>query len=90
MKTSFEVDDEVWDAARRHSAATGVSLRTLVEDGLRAVLGIASPAPGWSERDAARDLEAMRSFCESLRPVPDQDARGLDELLGYDEAGFPR
>ena len=38
MKTTIEISDALLEAAKRHAKLRGVTLRTMVEEGLRAVL----------------------------------------------------
>ena len=38
MKTTIDIHDELLRRARQHAKATGRSLRTVIEDGLRLVL----------------------------------------------------
>jgi hypothetical protein len=38
MKTTVEISDALLEAARRHAKARGITLRAMVEEGLRAVL----------------------------------------------------
>ena len=38
MKTTIEISDAIFDAAKRHAIERGTTLRALVEEGLRTVL----------------------------------------------------
>jgi hypothetical protein len=45
MKTTIEINDELFRTARQRAADTGTTLRALVEEGLRSVLAQVSEAP---------------------------------------------
>ena len=60
MKTTIEVSDALLEAARRHAKARGITLRAVVEEGLRTVLeGDPRPAT-FSLRDASVDGRGLR------------------------------
>jgi hypothetical protein len=52
MKTTVEISDALLKAAKRHARARGVTLRTLLEEGLRRVLR-EQPAPRFRLRRAS-------------------------------------
>ena len=53
MKTTVEVSDALLDEARKVADRRGVTLRTLVEEGLRHVVKAASKRPNFRLRDAS-------------------------------------
>jgi predicted DNA-binding ribbon-helix-helix protein len=54
MKTTVEIADAIFDAARRLAAREGTTLRALIEEGLRTVLHQRRATPkGFALRDAS-------------------------------------
>jgi len=53
MKTTIEVSDALLEAAKRHAAARGTTLRAVVEEGLRAVLSSDAATAPFTLRDAS-------------------------------------
>lgn len=53
MKTTIEISDALLEAAKRRAAERGTTLRSLVEEGLRAVLGSEEAPGGFVLRDAS-------------------------------------
>lgn len=45
-RTSITIDPEVLDAARKHCEAANVSVSSLIEDAVKAKLGIQQPVAG--------------------------------------------
>lgn len=85
MKTTIDIDDELFRAAKIHAVHTRRPLRHVVEAALRSFLegdGRSAPDPGAGPR--------MARLAEILRVVdtlPVLDARTPDEILGYDDQG---
>lgn len=53
MKTTIDISDALLDEARRAAAREGVTLRALVERGLREILGRAAGAKAFRLRNAS-------------------------------------
>ena len=53
MKTTVDISDQLFDRARRLAAQQGITMRALIEAGLRAVLDARRAAPA---RFALRDV----------------------------------
>lgn len=66
MKTTLEIDDELYREAKAHASLTGRKMKDLVTDGLRLALqrDLSSPRAGSS---AARELKSC--FAEADRAV---------------------
>ena len=63
MKTTVEISDALFDAAKRHAKERGTTLRALVEEGLRTVLD--SRPDAFTLRDASVEGEGLRpDVCE--------------------------
>jgi Bacterial antitoxin of type II TA system, VapB len=68
MKTTIEINDELFRSARQRAADTGTTLRALVEDGLRSVLARGSEPPCTASfqlrvlRDPAGDTGLMKPY----------------------------
>ncbi len=60
MKTTIEISDAVFDAAKRHARERGTTLRALVEEGLRTVLDSRPDADAFTLRDASVEGEGLR------------------------------
>ncbi|MBT9554612.1 MAG: type II toxin-antitoxin system VapB family antitoxin [Myxococcales bacterium] len=87
MKTSIEIDDQLYRRARLVAVENGTTLRALVEAGLRAVL------PATLEENVetrlTKSLAAMRELQAEFAAAATGDRRTDDEILGYDERGLP-
>jgi Arc/MetJ family transcription regulator len=59
MKTTIEISDALFEEAKRRAAERGTTLRALVEEGLREVLG-AAPAGTFTLRDASFGGNGLR------------------------------
>jgi len=84
MKTTIEINDELFRSARRRAADTGTTLRALVEEGLRSVLARGSePAVAPSFQ-----LRVFRGTGDDAGLVKPYDRLGLHQaILGsYREA----
>ena len=67
MKTTVELPDALLREAKRKAAREGTTVRALIEQGLRSVLGGRRPATRFTLRDAAfkgDGLVAGRSFSD--------------------------
>lgn len=53
MKTTIELSDALFEAAKRHARARGTTLRAVVEDGLRMVLRSEIDEAPFTLRDAS-------------------------------------
>ncbi|MGD2123379.1 MAG: DUF2191 domain-containing protein [Gemmatimonadota bacterium] len=60
MKTTIEVSDALFEAAKRHAKARGITLRTMVEEGLRAVLRKEGRGEPFRLRDATVGGRGLR------------------------------
>ena len=60
MKTTIEISDAIFDAAKRHAIERGTTLRALVEEGLRTVLNSRPDANAFTLRDASVGGEGLR------------------------------
>lgn len=76
-KTTLDLSDALLDRAKRHAKATGRSLRSLVEEGLRRVLELAPVAAGFRLEDRSVGDESAPNPLELLSW---QDLR--DEIYG--------
>ena len=61
MKTTIEISDALFDAAKGHARQRGTTLRALVEEGLRTVLDSRPGAAAFTLRDASVEGEGLRS-----------------------------
>ena len=57
MKTTLEIDDELYREAKAHASLTGRKMKDLVTEGLRLALIAAAHAPAAGTASAARQLE---------------------------------
>jgi hypothetical protein len=87
MKTSIEIDDQLYRRARLVAVENGTTLRALVEAGLRAVLP-ATPEDSVETR-LTKGLAAMRVLQAEFAAASTGDRRTDDEIVGYDERGLP-
>lgn len=53
MKTTVEISDALLDQARKVAERRGVTLRTLIEEGLRVAVKSAAPRPRFRLRNAS-------------------------------------
>ena len=53
MKTTIEIQDALLERAKRHARLAGLSLRAVVEEGLRLVLARRSSVPPYEMPDAS-------------------------------------
>jgi Arc/MetJ family transcription regulator len=60
MKTTIEISDALFDAAKRHAKEDGTTLRALVEEGLRTVLDSRPEADAFTLRDASVEGKGPR------------------------------
>ena len=60
MKTTVEISDALFDAAKRHARDRGTTLRELVEEGLRTVLDSRPNEDAFALRDASVEGEGLR------------------------------
>ncbi|MSQ02368.1 MAG: hypothetical protein EXR71_10845 [Myxococcales bacterium] len=87
MKTSLEIDDRLYNAARVRAAQDHTTVRALIETGLAGVLGL-GPDPRTSEpASTRRDLEDLTALCSQVSSLPRLTTASDDELLGYDDDG---
>lgn len=87
MKTSLEIDDRLYNAARVRAAQEHTTVRALVEQGLAAVLGLGPPACPVDAVGVQRDLEDLNALCAQVSALPVLTDETADELLGYDADG---
>ena len=73
MKTTIEISDALFDAARRRARERGTTLRALVEEGLRTVLDSGPDGDAFELRDASVEGEGLR---------PDVSEGGWDRIAG--------
>lgn len=80
MKTTIEIDDELFRRAKVHAAERGSSLRRVVEDALRRALDDQPAATGFVLRDASGRGSGL---------AVEYDGRGWAGLaeLAYGDAG---
>ncbi len=60
MKTTIEISDALLEAAKREARARSTTLRALVEEGLRGVLGSDPSMDAFVLRDAGVDGKGLR------------------------------
>jgi hypothetical protein len=60
MKTTIEISDAIFEEAKSRAAADGVTLRSLVEEGLRRVLSERAEGTGFELRDAGFKGKGLR------------------------------
>ena len=84
MKTTIEINDELFRSARRRAADTGTTLRALVEEGLRSVLARVGEPPAV----ASFQLRVFDCPAGDSRLVAPYDRLGLHQAIldSYREA----
>lgn len=87
MKTSLEIDDRLYDAARVRAAQEHTTIRALIEEGLAGVLGLGPQRPTTGETTQQRDLEDLTALCAQVSSLPLLTRATDVELLGYDDEG---
>lgn len=87
MKTSLEIDDRLYNAARVRAAQEHTTVRALIEQGLAGVLGLGPEARTNDPMSAQRDLDDLTALCTQLSSLPLLTNASTDELLGYDDEG---
>jgi hypothetical protein len=60
MKTTIELSDAMLEAAKRHARARGITLRAVMEEGLRAVLDVQSSKGSFILKDASVEGRGIR------------------------------
>lgn len=87
MKTSLEIDDRLYQAARVRAAQEHTTVRALIEKGLAGVLGLGPEARAGTSVSTRRDLDDLTALCAQLSALPILTTAAADELLGYDGDG---
>lgn len=64
MKTTIEISDALFEAAKSRAAERGTTLRAMVEEGLRHVLEKSDRSTDFRLRDASVD---GRGLCDGIR-----------------------
>lgn len=86
MKTSLEIDDRLYQAARLHAARERTTVRALVEEGLARVLGM-PVVPPVDDADRSRRLAALEALCAQVSALPLLHDETPEQILGYDGEG---
>ena len=87
MKTSLEIDDRLYQAARLRAVQDHTTIRALVEQGLASVLGLGPPRTAAAPSTTSRDLDELAALCNQVASLPRLSDAPSDELLGYDDDG---
>ncbi len=87
MKTSLEIDDRLYQAARVRAAQEHTTVRALIEQGLAGVLGLGPERRASAPATTRRDLDDLTALCTQLSALPLLTTATPDELLGYDSDG---
>jgi len=66
MKTTIDISDSLFEAARQAARRDGTTVRALVEHGLRLALEARRQAPPFRLRDAAVDGRGLQPGAEGL------------------------
>lgn len=66
MKTTIDISDALFEAARQAARRDGTTVRALVEHGLRLALEARRQAPPFRVRDAAVDGRGLQPGAEGL------------------------
>ena len=86
MKTTIDIDDELFRAAKIQAVETRRPFREVVDAALRAYLRAGGASADRSAEAADRDRRVALLLAE-LDALPVLDERSPEELLGYDETG---
>ncbi len=60
MKTTIEISDALFEAAKRRAGERGTTLRALVEEGLRGVLAVPTAGQTFALRDGSVGGKGLR------------------------------
>ena len=91
MKTTVETDAVLFRQAKVYAAAHGHSLRSLLEEGLRARLAGRDPDEAdRAEREEQARCAAIRDVVARTRADPLLDEGAVPEGIEWDENGLPR
>lgn len=85
MKTSLEIDDHLYQAARMYALREHTTVRALVERGLAAVIGLGPQAP--EEDRASAELAELEALCAQVSALPLLTDESADQILGHDDDG---
>lgn len=66
MKTTIDLSDALFEAARAHAAAGGRTLRSVVEEALRRLLDAEAPAEPFVLRDASFGGQGLQPDAAAL------------------------
>lgn len=80
MKTTLDIQDELFARAKRHARRIGRPLRAVVEEGLRLALAASRPPPRYELPDLSVGREGARD------PLEDYSWQDLRDIT-YDERG---
>ena len=80
MKTTLDIQDELFARAKRHARKIGRPLRAVVEEGLRRVLAASKPPPRYELPDLSVGRTDVRD------PLEDYSWQDLRDIT-YDERG---
>ncbi len=82
MKTTLDIQDELFARAKRHARKVGRPLRAVVEEGLRRVLDASKPPPRY-------ELPDLSVGCSDVRdPLEDYSWQDLRDII-YDDRDRP-
>ena len=87
MKTTIEIDDELFRAAKFRAVETRRSLRDVVESALRMFLDGGGSGAGHPGADAAGRKARLTEIIGEIDALPVLDDRSPDEILGYNTQG---
>lgn len=87
MKTSLEINDALYQAARLKAAQDRTTVRALVEEGLQRVLGQTPSPPQRSPDQVKRERELLDALCAQVGALPLLDDRSPEQILDYDQDG---
>lgn len=91
MKTTVEIDDALFRQAKVYAATHGHSLRSLLEEGLRARLSWPDHVDHRQvEREERARFNAIRRVVASAASDAVVDPRPAEEWLEWDADGLPR
>lgn len=86
MKTTIEIDDRLFRAARMHALDTSRPFRAVVEAALKEYLDRGGGRPTGADDRAAR-LARVEAILQATDSLPVLDPRASDEILGYNSTG---